>query len=285
MLVAIIIVLVLVTILVVYELWLKERLRKRWLQITISIIFAAILSPAVFHIITTQTNRDREESEQSFQDAVLKALYNQNADYKDLQELIKLKYKDVFLSTEQEADQWVEDFLNKLSQMRVKQETLKDENQMLVAKLELQWGPLYKYLLTSFDKRAEGLASRLENISIESHDAPLVQSDQVNQSQLYLRNITFPNGNQLKVEVHTAVVEYGIVTWYPNLIFSESTKGGQNTVFVVTFRDNQFELIGGHPRHQGFIDEVKSQTDPLGNQQFLAGIKKAMNRAFESGLL
>ena len=46
MLVAIIIVLVLVTILVVYELWLKERLRKRWLQITISIIFAAILSPA-----------------------------------------------------------------------------------------------------------------------------------------------------------------------------------------------------------------------------------------------
>ena len=285
MLVAIIIVLVLVTILVVYELWLKERLRKRWLQITISIIFAAILSPAVFHIITTQTNRDREESEQSFQDAVLKALYNQNADYKDLQELIKLKYKDVFLSTEQEADQWVEDFLNKLSQMRVKQETLKDENQMLVAKLELQWGPLYKYLLTSFDKRAEGLASRLENISIESHDAPLVKSDQVNQSQVYLRNITFPNGNQLKVQVHTAVVEHGMVTWYPNLIFSESTKGGQNTVFVVTFRDNQFELSGGHPRHQGFIDEVKSQADPLGNRQFLAGIKKAMNRAFESGLL
>jgi len=58
-------------------------------------------------------------------------------------------------------------------------------------------------------------------------------------------------------EVHTAAVEDGMVTWYPNVIFSESTKGGQNTVFVVTFRSKQFALSVGHPRHQGFIDEVK----------------------------
>lgn len=255
------------------------------MQITISVIIAAILSPAIFHIITTQANQERERTERDFRDAVLTGLYNQNADYKDFEELLKLKYRDVFLSTEQEAKQWVKDFLNRLSRMRTEQETLKDKDQILVAKLEVEWGPLYKYLLTSFDKRAEELATRFENIIIESQDERLVKSDQANQSQLHLRKVTFPNGNQLTVKIHTAVVENGMVTWYPNLIISESTKGGQNTVFVITFRAKEFALSVGHPRHRGFIDEVKSQTEPLANQHFLEGIKKALNRAFESGFL
>lgn len=285
LLIALFVILALLAVLVFYELSWKEKLKKRWVQVTLSIIFSAVLSPAIFHIIVSWNNRQREEAELQFRDAVITGLYNQKVEYKQLEQLLILKYKEIYDSGEKEAERWANNFLASLQDKRVEEERIEIQTQELVAALELRWNPFYKFLLSIFDRRATLLMKNSSTELAETKDVPIVTSNQAHQNQEILRKIIFPNGNQLHVELHTAVVDNGKITWYPNVIFRELIKGSQTTVFVITFRDNTFALQVGHPRHEGFLEEGIVHDDPLEDEKFLSLVNKAINRAFESGFL
>lgn len=282
----IIVVVFLVGVLILYELCWKDNLKWRWLQITITVIFAAILSPTIFHIIVSINNRAHEDAERQFRKAVIEGLYNQTVENRDLEQLLKLKYKDAFSSTEKEAKQWASDFLSTLPQKRENKKNLRNQSNKLVAKLELRWSPLYQFIIKSFDTRVQELTKASLGALVESKDIHLVTNNQVNQTQTILRKFKFSNGNSLSLRVYTAVVDNGKVTWYPNIIFSEYLKDNNSTtVFSVNFRQNYFELEAGHPRHKGYIKQLRTHDDPLKDSKFVEMLNTAINHAFESSLL
>jgi hypothetical protein len=282
----IIIVFVLVAVLILYELYWKENLKWRWLQITLSVIFAAIISPTIFQIIVSLNNRADEDAKQKFRNAVIEGLYNQNVENRDLKQLLELKYKDAFSSTEKEAKQWASDFVSTLPQKRENVKNLKNQSNKLVSKLELQWSPLYQFIIQSFDTRAQELTKASLGTLVESKDINIVTNSQVNQTQTILRKFNFSNGNSLSLKVYTAVVDNGRVTFYPNIIFSEYLKGiNTTTVFSVNIRQDYFELEAGHPRYEGYIKRIRTHDDPLNDSNFVEMLNTAINHAFESSLL
>lgn len=275
----------LLCVLIIHELSWKTKIKRRWIQITLSIVFAAVISPAVFHLIISLHDRQRGEAEQIFRDAVINGIYQQKVDYTQLEQLLNLKYKDIFKSSEEEAEKWAGEFLDSLSDLRNENTKIDKKSQELSEALKLKWGPTYKYILTSFDKRVEELSKKSKTKLEVYKDVSIVSADRVNQGQEILRKVVFPNGNHLIVELHTGVVDSGKITWFPNLIFRENISGTQTTVFVVSFRDNYCEMQIGHPRHEGVLNGVVAKDDPLKDEKFLRMFKKAINRAFESGFL
>lgn len=284
-LISISVVVVLLGVLIFYELEWKAKIKKRWIQITLSVVFAAVLSPAIFHIIINWNERKREETGQQFRNAVIKGIYQQKIDYAQLEELLSLKYKEVFESSENEAKKWAGEFLDSLSDKRDEKTKIAKKTQELSEALKLKWGPTYKYLLASFDKRVEELVKNSSTKLEVTKDVPIVSVNKVNQGQEILRKVVFPNGNHLIVELHTAVVDSGKITWFPNLIFRENINATQTTVFVVVFRDGWCGIEVGHPRHHGILEKVVVKDDPLEDEKFLRMFNKAINRAFESSFL
>jgi len=282
---AIIIVVVLVVVLILYELRWKEKLKWRWVQITLSVIFAAILIPTIFHIIVSINNSARENAERQFREAVIEGLYSQNIKYQELEQLLKLKYKDAFSSTENEAKQWASEFLASLPQKREDEKNLRNQSNKLVNKLELRWSPLYQFIIKSFDTRVQELTKASLGTLVESKDIHLVTNYQVNQTQTILRSFNFSNGNSLSMKVYTAVVDNGKITCYPNVIFTEHLRDASTTVFSVNFRQDYFELQAGHPRHEDYIKRLRTYGDPLDDSNFVEMLNVAINHAFESSLL
>jgi len=154
-----------------------------------------------------------------------------------------------------------------------------------VGKLELRWSPLYQIIIKSFDTRAQELTKASVGTLVELKDIRLVTNSQVDQTQTILRKFYFSNGNSLSVKVFIAVVDNGKVTWYPNVIFTEHLQNTSTTVFSVNFRQNYCELEAGHPRHKGHIKQLRTNSDPLDDSNFIEMLYIAINRAFESCLL
>jgi len=275
----------LLAVLILYELRWRERIGKRWLQITLHVVLITIFTPAVFYMIVTIKDRQQRAADEEFRRVVLNAIHSDRTDASGLRDLLRLKYREVFEASEEEADSWAAAFFESLPQRRAIEDELATMEAMLRANLESQWQPLYELVLSSFDERAARIADHMGIEVLESKEVPIVIGGRTHQLKEHLRRVLFPNGNELLLEVHTGVVDGGTITNYPNFIVRETVNGEQDTVFVVVIRESEYQLMAGHPRHESVIKKVSVTGDPLSSAEFTSALTAAMNRAFESVLL
>jgi len=269
----------LIVILIIYEAKWQDRIKTKWVKIAITVIFATVIVPLVFVLLSSWSERTDRVKEEKFRQAILKSIHEDKTSVDRLDALLKLRYKDIFETTETEAEEWAKAFLASLDQRRSKITDLQNESHELGQRLTARWQPLYEYILSSVDNRASALTKET-GVSISTgEDHPLLVVNSVTRSKKRVRVITFPNGAMLAVDADSGNLDRGVLVRHPQLIFREERDGNTDIIFWLRFKEKSIE-INRDKRHEDAIQDRKLTGDFL-SQENRAILQKAINYSME----
>jgi hypothetical protein len=258
---------VLLVFLIIYEWRWKEKIRIKSLQIAVTVVTATIVAPLVFALLSTWSNRIETKKEEAFRSAVLSTLQTHSTETSTLKDIVQFRYKEIFDSTETEAENWTKSFLESLEKRRAQANVLEKDTQELGRRLALKWQPFYGFTLLDLDTKVSELSKHTQ-ISVESKEAPdLLIINSVATSRTQIRSITFPSGSKLLVEVDAGVLDRGKLTRYPSIVFRALRDGNPDIIFYLSF----------------YEDHIKAEIDlrhspSIGRDEFRGDLLSADNR-------
>ena len=254
--------------------WWPDKRTKKYKRITRLLYFLIVVST----FSSLYQNYQTRSNEEAFQKQVLMTISDRVLRNEELKELIALKYKDVFASTESDAKAWARNFVDKLEDKRASMESLDEKSKILEGQYLLKWQPLYKYVMDLFDERINALKARGVGIKVDRREQPLIVVDNGStKSQFLLREIVFADGGRIGVNIQPGYIQSGTFVSEPRIIFQESQR-----VFDLSFSERSCEIYPINPRYVSIGTESSA---PLEDQEFKTGLMRAIEMLISNSIL
>jgi hypothetical protein len=255
----IIVTIILLSILIAYEVRWRDQIKLRWLQGTVAVILATIIAPAIFALLSEWISHADKEQEAKFRKSILTFIEQGQTNSQALQDLIELKYREIFKSSEDEAKEWSRNFVASLPDRKNELQKIEDKSKDLSERLREKWQPIFDFTLLSLDARIAEL-ERSTKTNMEFQEIIPIIVDKYPRKSAQVRKVIFPGGAQMIVSEDQGILDRGILTRPPQLIFREVRNGNNDIVFWLRFHP-EYISINIDSRHYPKIQESKIEGD------------------------
>jgi hypothetical protein len=274
----IVLALFLIILLIFYEAKFKDKIKSRLLQIALTVVFAAVISPLIFTLLSSWWSRHDRIKEAAFRRTIVEAIHNDKINTDTVRELMRLRYKEVFEASEAEAKKWVNKFLGSLSDRQLQARELELTSNELAQRLSLRWEPVYTFILASLDTRVRALSKHIDISSTVKNNVQFFTMDGTHRTQR-MRTITFPNGSILAVDAASGQIVKGVLAGDPRLIFREERNGNTDIIFYLRLMQDKVMLLVDN-KHKQVLKESDLEGDFLSEQNRRL-LEQAVNYSIE----
>ena len=277
-----ILIIIVLVIYIFFEAKFENRIKNKITRVIIKVIFVFFIIPICVNLLMPYFQRDQLEKEEQFRTTVMNAIIEDKISSKDIEGLIFNKYKDIFESSEKEAELWANDFLTTLPEKRVELESLSKKSEEYINKLSLKWKPICDLVLKQFDDRIDELIKRNENIIIEKKKYKLIIDIDSNKYETQkVRFVEFINGNSIFISFEPAKIQRGVLIEGIEIVFFEKLKNGNTTCDFAIDLDQDLSQI--NPRNERYKNiDIRSNKNPMEDDNFLNKISEALNKIIGS---
>lgn len=264
---------------VIFKTVVEPKIEIKWLQVLIDVLLVALIIPICVNLMMPIFQREQQRKEEEFKEQVTSYLLKEKMSTEDIKELISLKYKEIFKSSEEDAKKWTNKFLSSLPERKSDVDSLLIKGEELANKLRLKWQPLYDYILLQIDTRINELMKKDENIKFQKYDLDIISIDSSRRPGR-IREIEFTNGCHIRIQVYPAQIQNGLLTEFPIITFAEISNQLTSPVFMIGFFEDNFEIDSVNKRYEDI--EFTTQNDPLDNEEFKNKLSEAINKIITS---
>jgi hypothetical protein len=164
---------------VVFKVLIEERIEVKWLKITIEAFIIFLFIPLCFYFISSHVQDNKSKEVQAKNEKIQKAKPNtvisDSSDTEQVDELMNPKYKEIFLSENEDAKIFVKNLLADKDTMNNGLQKLSNNSSELIKKLSLKWKPFFDFVLAAFDERIYELSKQDDRINYtKSGGVPIV---------------------------------------------------------------------------------------------------------------
>jgi hypothetical protein len=92
-----------IAIYIAYKIFLEPRVEGYWVKITVDIVLTMVVLPIMVNLLMPIFNLEEQRKNDAFQSVVTNAIVGKGLDRKELEDLIVRQRKEIFQSTEDEA--------------------------------------------------------------------------------------------------------------------------------------------------------------------------------------
>lgn len=260
----------------------ENRIKNKLIRAIIKVILVSLIIPICVNLLMPFFQKEQLEKEEQFRTTVMNAIVEDKMSSEDIEELIFNKYKDIFESSEKEAELWANNFLTTLPEKRVELESLSKKSEEYINKLSLKWKPICDLILKQFDDRINELIKRNENIIIEKKKYKLIIDIDSNKYETQkVRFVEFINGNSIFISFEPAKIQRGVLIEGVEIVFFEKLKNGNTTSDFAIDLDQDLSQINPRNEHYKNID-IRSNKNPMEDDNFLSKISEALNKIISS---
>ena len=257
--------LLLLSFLIIYEWKWKDKIRSKLLQISITIAASVVVAPLVFNLLSSWVNHEQLKNEENFRKAVLRSILSNASDTSTIKEIIQLRYKEIFDSTEAQAEDWAKNFLSSLESKKKQANTLKKDTQDFGQRLIQKWQPFYEFTFIDFDSKIKKLSQHVQITTAKEDPPTLLNINSAERYRKIVRTVSFPSGSKLLVEVDSGVLDRGKLVRYPSIIFREQREGNLDIIFYLSFYEDHIK-VEPNIRHWESIKRDRFQGDLLSTE-------------------
>ena len=260
----------------------ENRIKNKLIRVIIKVILVSLIIPICVNLLMPFFQKEQLEKEEQFRTTVMNAIVEDKMSSEDIEELIFNKYKDIFESSEKEAELWVNNFLKTLPEKRAELESLSKKSEEYINKLSLKWKPICDLILKQFDDRINELIKRNENIIIEKKKYKLIIDIDSNKYETQkVRFVEFTNGNSIFINFEPAKIQRGFLIEGIEIVFFEKLKNGNTTNDFAIDLDQDLSQI--NPRNERYKNiDIRSNKNPMEDDNFLNKISEALNKIISS---
>jgi len=255
-------------------------LKKKRLAKIINISFIVVIIPIAFSLLEPILYRDRIQKDEEFKKKLLSAVQEKELGNEKLkQRLIELR-KQIYQSSNEDAEKWAVNFFSIVDIRRDRIEQQKQEERIKKQEELSKLPILFDYILHDFDLKITALkeiSPKMQFKKIDSFDL-LVNH---NNKSLSIREVTFENGNSLKLFLNQGTRDESSIQGYPSIGFSESTKNLNRQKISFRIRKHPIGItarLGKGP----FIKDIYYSLE--GDNFISDGFKKSISDAFKKAL-
>ena len=164
---------------VAFKVLIEKSIKAEWLKITIEAFIIFLFIPLCFYFIAShvQNNKSKEvqAKNEEFQKAKINTVSSDSFDTEQVDELMNPKYKEIFLSANEDAKIFVKNLLADRDTKNNGLQKLSNKSSELVNKLNLKWKPFFDFVLAAFDDRIYELSKQDDRINYtKSGRVPIV---------------------------------------------------------------------------------------------------------------
>lgn len=248
---------------------LGAKFRREWqknLMKLIVVTFASTLGSYLWKAVIELPQREKEEK---FKRQLIAILSESSSKTQDMEELLSLKYKEIFRMSEEESRVWVEEFRRSLAEKRKDLKIVSVKGKEMADRLSIRWNPFYQYILKQFDDRVQGLAQDDHGTSITKNNLKLVFVDNFSGIDETIRRTTFPNNNSIIAKMRPAQVERGILVDTPRIDFLVSVPGEfQEAALSIVLTEKGASVHATNSRYVPLMEDATTDQDPLIDERF-----------------
>ena len=154
---------------VAFKVLIEERIKAKWLKITIEAFIIFLFIPLCFYFIAShvQDNKSKEvqAKNEEFQKAKINTVSSDSFDTEQVDELMNPKYKEIFLSENEDAKIFVKNLLADRDTKNNGLQKLSNNSSEMIKKLSLKWKPFFDFVLAAFDDRIYELSKQDDRIN------------------------------------------------------------------------------------------------------------------------
>lgn len=264
---------------IIYKAWIENIIQATWAKIAIESLMVILFIPLCSYFITSYV-KDKQDNE--FQQAVLKGIYSNSVDMKQLDEFIQLKYRDIFNSSTEDASAFAKKLLNELDKNKDKFIDLSKQSEEVIRKLYLKWKPFYEFMLSTIDNRIGELA-KYDN-TIEYHKIghnPIIYDAELKQYTLTaLRYLNIKGKTSFMIYYQPGIVRQGLLIKNFVITFTEPPYHA----FELEFSEDGISLNPDYKKY----NMLRSRTindDPLDDTEFKEKTIQAINILISSSYI
>lgn len=281
----IILIIVFLIIYIIFEAIFENRIKNKIIRVIIRVILVSFILPICVTLLIPFFQKEQLEKEEQFRTTVINAIIEDKISSEDIEGLIFNKYKDIFESSEKEAELWANNFLTTLPEKRVELESLSKKTEEYIDKLSLKWKPICDLILKQFDDRINELIKRNENIIIEKKKYKLIIDIDSNKYETQkVRFVEFTNGNSIFISFEPARIQRGIITEGIEIVYFEQLKNGNTTCDFAIYINQDLYQISPRNNRNGYYESVGYRTtkNPIEDEHFRNKLSEALNKIISS---
>lgn len=281
----IILIIVFLIIYIFFEAIFENRIKNKIIRVIIKVILVSFILPICVTLLIPFFQKEQLEKEEQFRTTVINAIIEDKISSEDIEGLIFNKYKDIFESSEKEAELWANNFLTTLPEKRVELESLSKKTEEYIDKLSLKWKPICDLILKQFDDRINELIKRNENIIIEKKKYKLIIDIDSNKYETQkVRFVEFTNGNSIFISFEPARIQRGIITEGIEIVYFEQLKNGNTTCDFAIYINQDLYQISPRNNRNGYYESVGYRTtkNPIEDEHFRNKLSEALNKIISS---
>lgn len=286
MLLIIIVTLVSVLIFVAYKIWGVQKIKTEWLNTTIEALIVFLFMPLCFYFITSyvQDLRNAEENKKNelFQKTLLDTVYSNNANTQQLDELIRLKHQEIFLSSTEDAKKFASKLLADLELKKKGFMELSNSSSELVNRLYLKWKPFFDFVLLAFDDRIDQLSKQDDRIQYSKNgNNPIVYDvDEKKYTRTSLRGLNIEGKTLFHIVYDPGEVREGLCIKNLTVIIYER----EYQAFKFHFSEDGITLDPDYKKYSGLGFHSKID-DPLTDEKLREKTIEAINLLISSSYI
>jgi len=284
----IILIIIFLIIYILFGAMFENRIKNKLIRVIIKVILVSLIIPICVNLLMPFFQKEQLEKEEQFRTTVMNAIVEEKMSSEDIEGLIFNKYKDIFESSEKEAELWVNNFLKTLPEKRAELESLSKKSEEYINKLSLKWKPICDLILKQFDDRINELIKRNENIIVEKKEYKLIMDIDSNKYEIQkVRFVEFANGNSIFISFEPARIQRGIITEGIEIVYFEQLKNGNTTCDFAIYINQDLYQISPRNNRNGYYESVGYRTtkNPIEDEHFRNKLSEALNKIISSAYL
>lgn len=270
---------------VVFKVLIEERIEAKWLKITIEAFIIFLFIPLCFYFIAShvQDNKSKEvqAENEEFQKATQNTVISDSSDTEQVDEVINPKYKEIFLSENEDAKIFVENLLADKGKKNYGLQKLSNNSSEMVKKLNLKWKLFFDFVLAAFDDRIYELSKQDDRIIYtKSGGVPIVYDvDLENYTSAGLREFEMEGKTLFRITYDPGQVKDGL--WVKELLMT--IYEGDNQAFKFHFTKNGVILDPDIKKYRFYVQS--NINDPIEDVKLRKNTVEAINLLITSSYI
>jgi hypothetical protein len=270
---------------VVFKVLIEERIKAKWLKITIEAFIIFLFIPLCFYFIAShfQDNKGKEvqSKNKEIQKAKPNTVISDSSDTEQVDELMNPKYKEIFLSENEDAKIFVKNLLADKDTKNNGLQKLSNNSSEMVKKLSLKWKPFFDFVLAAFDDRIYELSKQDDRINYtKSGGVPIVYDvDLENYTSAGLREFEMEGKTLFRITYDPGQVKDGL--WVKELLMS--IYEGDNQAFKFHFTKNGIIFDPDNKKYRFYVQS--NINDPIEDVKLRKNTIEAINLLITSSYI
>ena len=267
---------------VVFKVWFEKSIKAEWLKITTEAFIIFLFIPLCFYFIAShvQDNKNKEFQavNEEFQKAKINTVISDSSDTEQVDELMNPKYKDIFLSANEDAKIFVKNLLADKDTKNNGLQKLSNNSSEMVKKLSLKWKPFFDFVLAAFDDRINELNKYDDRINYTKNGRiPIVYDVGLEKySNAGLRKFEMEGKTLFRITYDPGQVKEGL--WVKELVMT--IYEGDDQAFKFHFTKNGVILDPDYKKYSMYVQS--NMNDPLEDVKLRKKTIEAVNLLISS---